>query len=214
MSCCRCGAQRDRHATGADALGVLLAGQSLCGPGQKTFWVGERDVDEVFLGAGNLALGEGQDRHEVDSAGQGLGGYGERVESCRSRKEKASGLVVGVHVRFDRVENIGDALVLVDEDSARPFDEAGRILGDGLTGRSVVKVEDRRSGAFGDLVKHRRLADRARSLQGDDGDLSHACRDHPGHPAFDDPGAHSGDASRASLYFCAPEAERSEIPES
>ncbi len=137
--------------------------------GSQSLGVGDGHVEEVLADAGEFTLGEGEDRHEVESTGQRLGAARQRVESGRPCQQEAARLEVGVDFDLDRVENVGHALVLVDERGAWTLHELARISEHGTSYRRHIEVQYLGVGRFGDLVEHRRLADRTGALQHEHG---------------------------------------------
>ncbi len=108
-------AERDREASGGDAVDVLVAGRDRGDRGRdERRGIGKKRLGEVLLDTGDLALGNGVDAHRVVAARERIGKLWHRVVSCGAREEEAAGAELAVELGLDRGQDPGCLPVLVE----------------------------------------------------------------------------------------------------
>lgn len=137
-------------------------------------WLGDCDVEKVFVNTIDFALRERQDVQELDASRQCLGSAGQALESSGAGQHVPAWAVSTVQFGLDRLQHFGHSLVLIDTDRAVTLDKVGGRGRDQFGLRPVVKINDADVVASGDFAEHGRFTDRSCPLKRQYRCLGHA----------------------------------------
>jgi hypothetical protein len=102
--------------------------------------------------APDLALRERKDRQYAEATSQSLGGDGQRIMPSRPGEHGGSGgRTVRVEECLQRIEDVGDSLVLVYAYWWWAPDRYSRSALDRLSNGGIVEIDDLHSPAFGEV---------------------------------------------------------------